>query len=104
MYRASSLTSIASQIDQPVSLTQLPVLNLFDLTRRSENMAILKKGGRATDLTCETLTDGKLSDSDLPDVEIEVNKKKRKKLAKRNEMISPASSVRSNSLPAGGIW
>ena len=80
------------------------MLNLFDLTRRSENMAILKKGGRATDLTSETLPDGKLSDSDLPEVEIEVNKKKRKKLAKRNEMISPASSVRSNSLPAGGIW
>ena len=80
------------------------MFNLFDLTKRSENMAILTKGGRVTDLTCQTLPDGKLSDSDLPDVEIEVNKKQRKKLAKRNEMISPASSVRSNSLPAGGIW
>ena len=65
-------------------------------------MAILKKGGQ--ELTSETVSDRYLTDSDLALVEVEVNKKKRKKLAQRDEMISPASSVRSNSLPQGGIW
>lgn len=65
-------------------------------------MAILKKGGQ--ELTSETVSDRYLTDSDLALVEVEVNKKKRKKLAQRDEMMSPASSVRSNSMPQGGIW
>ena len=67
-------------------------------------MAILRKGGHVGDLSSNTVPDGKLSDSDLAEVEIEVNKKKRKRKDKRDEMISPASSVRSNSVPQGGIW
>ena len=69
-------------MDAPVSLTQLPVVNVYDLTRRSENMAILKKGGQGPpDLASETVSDRYLTDSDLALVEVEVNKKKRKKLA-----------------------
>ena len=42
-------------------------------------MAMLKKGGQ--ELTSETVSDRYLTDSDLALVEVEVNKKKRKKLA-----------------------
>ena len=77
--------------------------NVYDLTRRSDNMAILKKGGSGYELSCETVQDKNLQDSDLPDIEIEVNKKKRKKQAQQSQMMSPAASVRSNSIQ-GGIW
>ena len=74
------MSSAASTMDAPVSLTQLPVVNVYDLTRRSENMAILKKGGHE-ELSSETVSDRYLTDSDLAAVEVEVNKKRRKKLA-----------------------
>lgn len=62
-------------------------------------------GKGSTDLTSEIVPDRNLSDGDLAEVEIEVNKRLRKKrdAEKRNEMISPASSVRSNSVPQG-FW
>ena len=47
-------------------------------------MAILKKGGSGYELSCETVQDKNLQDSDLPDIEIEVNKKKRKKQAQQS--------------------
>ena len=75
----TNMANEAQSIDAPVSLTQLPVVNVFDLTRRSENRAILTKGGGLDQLSCTTQADSHLSDQDLVAVEVEVNKKKQKK-------------------------
>ena len=61
--------------------------------------------GRSTDLTSEIVPDRNLCNEDLAIVEIEVNRRlnKKRQAEKRNEMISPASSVRSSSVRQG-LW
>ena len=90
-----------SAIDNgPVSLSDLPLLNVIDLTKRSANAAKIRSGqvNHPQDLESEMQEDANLSTTDLSEVEIEVNKKKKKKekAEQANEMISPASSVRSS--------
>ncbi len=75
---------------------------MIDLRRRSLNLAKLKrsKSGsvRVEDLEQEIVVDNSLCEADLAEVEIEVNKKRKKKMKAElaHEMISPAASVRSN--------
>ena len=71
---------------------------MYDLTKRSENYLRLRKGLKCEDLESEIVIDKSLDEADLPLVEIEVNKKRRKKQRAEmdNQMISPASSVRSS--------
>ena len=60
-------------------MTSLPILNMIDLTRRSENLQRVKKGAKFDDLECEIITDKSLDEADLQVVEVEVNKKRKKK-------------------------
>ena len=86
--------------NEPVSLTDLPLLNVIDLTKRSLNFSKLKRNKTlsAEDLEHEIIVDTSLCQADLSEVEIEVNKKRKKKQKAEisNEMMSPASSVRNS--------
>ena len=71
---------------------------MLDLRRASPNVQRLRHGGTSVDnLEWEVAVDTQLSQADLAEVEIEVNKKRRKKQKAElsNEMlaVSPASSV-----------
>ena len=85
--------------NEPVTLTDLPLLNVIDLTNRSANTRKLKQGQPLDDLESEVMVDTHLCQEDLAIVEEEVNKKRKKKQEAelKHQMISPASSVRSSS-------
>ena len=78
-----------------VEFTELPVLNVFDLTRRSENFLKYKRGAvaRPADLESNIVVDDKLAEGDLLLIEKEVNKANRKRIKdlKNNNMI-PANA------------
>ena len=59
----------------------MPLLNVIDLTKRSENIKKLRQNGTTAikDLESEIVVDSHLSQDDLAIVEIEVNKKRKKK-------------------------
>ena len=86
----------ASLVD--VEFTELPVLNVFDLTRRSENFLKYKRGDveRPADLESSIIVDDKLAEGDLFLIEKEVNKANRKRIKdlKNNAMI-PANNRQS---------
>lgn len=65
--------------NEPVQLTDLPLLNVIDLTKRSENVKKLRHGKAVEDLESEIVVDSHLSQDDLAIVELEVNKKRKKK-------------------------
>ena len=69
---------------------------MIDLTKHSPNIAKLRQGNRIEELDFEIVVDSHLSEADLPSLEVELNKKRRKKhqAERTNAMISPASSVR----------
>ena len=69
---------------------------MIDLTKKSPNLAKLRQGNRIEELDFEIVVDSHLSEADLPTVEVELNKKRKKKHKAElaNAMISPASSVR----------
>lgn len=82
-----------------VSLTEVPIRNVIDLRNQSENMSRLRKGQvhRVEDLQSVIVIDESLEFKDLAIVELEVNKKLRKKhkAELKNEMIAaPRTSVR----------
>ena len=64
-----------------MSLSDVPLLNVIDLTKRSANAAKIRSGqvNYPSDLDSEIREDANLSTTDLSEVEIEVNKKKMKK-------------------------
>ena len=64
-----------------MSLVEIPILNVIDLTKRSENLARLNKGQIRSieDFQSEIVIDNQLNVKDLAVVEEEVNKKLRKK-------------------------
>lgn len=67
------------------------------MRRRSDNLKKLKTG-RAygpEDLEWQIIIDTQIAITDLPDIELEVNKKSKRKLRAeaRNQMISPVSSI-----------
>ena len=76
-------------------LNEMPLINVIDLRKNSENLARLLRGEvRAVeDLQSEIILDS-LDIKDLAVVEQEVNKKLKKKYQAelKNEMISPARS------------
>jgi len=76
-------------------LNEMPLINVIDLRKNSENLARLLRGEvRAVeDLQSEIILDS-LDVKDLAVVEQEVNKKLKKKYQAelKNEMISPARS------------
>jgi len=76
-------------------LNEIPLINVIDLRKNSENLARLLRGEvRAVeDLQSEIILDS-LDVKDLAVVEQEVNKKLKKKYQAelKNEMISPARS------------
>ena len=78
-----------------VEFTELPVLNVFDLTRRSENFLKFKRGdvARPGDLESSIIVDDKLGEGDLHLIEKEVNKANRKRIKdlENNQMI-PANN------------
>ena len=81
-----------------VVLNEIPLLKLFDLTKRSHNMQKVKQGQalRPEDLEYSTIADEKIKQQDLEVIEMEVNKKKRKreKALINGEMISPLATSR----------
>ena len=73
----------------------MPVLNLYDLTRRSENYRNYKKGvvNCPDDLESNIVVDDKLSEADLCLIEKEVKKANLKRLDDlRNNALIPAIS------------
>ena len=78
-----------------VQFAELPVLNLYDLTRRSENFLKYKRGDvtKPGDLESSVIVDDKLAEGDLILIEKEVNKANRKRIKdlKNNNMI-PANT------------
>ena len=78
-----------------VQFAELPVLNLYDLTRRSENFLKYKRGDvtKPDDLESSVIVDDKLAEGDLMLIEKEVNKANRKRIKdlKNNTMI-PANT------------
>ena len=78
-----------------VQFAELPVLNLYDLTRRSENFLKYKRGDvtKPSDLESSVIVDDKLAEGDLILIEKEVNKANRKRIKdlKNNNMI-PANT------------
>ena len=93
----SSSTSQRNTTD-PISVTSLPILQVIDLTRRSSNMRKVLKGAGLADLESEIIEDKTVGLGDLAIIEMEVNKKRKKKhkAEQKNQLISPASSVRSS--------
>ena len=82
-----------------VSITEVPLVNVIDLRKRSENMARLQRGHvtRMEDLQSEIVLNSQIDVRDLAPLEQEVNKKLRKKhqAELKNEMrAAPRSSVR----------
>ena len=73
----------------------MPVLNVYDLTRRSENFLKYKRGDvtKPGDLESSVMVDNKLDEGDLILIEKEVNKANRKRIKdlKNNNMI-PANT------------
>lgn len=65
----------------PISFTQIPFLNVFDLTRRSANAQLYKQGrvNHPRDLASEIVPDDKVHPEDLVRLEKEVNKYAAKK-------------------------
>lgn len=65
-----------------VCINQIPVLNVFDLTKRSQNFRKIRAGEPSLmdDLEFAILPDEKIKEHDLVAIELEVNKKKRKLL------------------------
>ena len=73
----------------------MPIVNLYDLTRRSENYRKYKKGAIncPDDLESNIIVDDKLSESDLYLVEKEVRKANMKRLDDlRNNALIPATT------------
>ena len=77
-YRPSTATSNTILGDRPslvnVQFTELPILNLYDITRRSVNYRKYKEGAinGPDDLESNIIVDDKLSEKDLYLIEKEV--------------------------------
>ena len=79
LIKSRELTTVHESVRASiVSISEVPALNVYDLTRRSENMRKIRDGEvtQPQDLACEILPDEKIKASDLVVIEKEVNKKK----------------------------
>lgn len=65
-----------------MTISELPMVAVTDLTRRSKNAQLYKQGKVQSpdDLQCEIVADGKIGQLDLHKLEKEVNKNAEKKL------------------------
>jgi len=81
-----------------IIINQIPLLNVFDLTRTSHNMRRLRQGNlhHPEDLESEIVPDDKIKELDLAVIEKEMNKKKlkRAKAQQNGKMFSPLASAR----------
>ena len=81
-----------------IIINQIPILNVFDLTRTSHNMRRLRQGNlhHPEDLESEIVPDDKIKELDLAVIEKEMNKKKlkRAKAQQNGKMFSPLASAR----------
>ena len=66
----------------PVTISELPMLTVYDLTKRSSNITKYKQGRvqNPADLDTEIVPDDKIDTNDLHRVEKEVNKRQKKRL------------------------
>ena len=89
---SSSLTATSV-----VCINQIPMLNMFDLRRRTHNQKKVRDG-EVDDLESALVPDNQVTEQDLELIEKEVNKKKRKrrKDQKNGDMLSPMSMIRSS--------
>ena len=73
----------------------MPILNLYDMTKRSANFLKYKRGNvdRPDDLESNIIVDDKLSEADLHLIEKEVNKANRKRIKDlKNSAMIPAAT------------
>ena len=65
-----------------ICLTSIPVLNIYDMTRESENMRQVRTGSvqDPQDLMSIQVPDDRITEGDLISIEKEANKKKRKRV------------------------
>lgn len=86
------------QADQDVEIVvdSIPMLRMFDITKRSENSLKIKKGNISSpdDLNSQYINDPKVVEADLPHIQKKANKVLNK-MYKRNEAIR----VREERLP-----
>ena len=78
-----------------MEFTELPIVNMFDLTKQSSNFIKCKKGEvkHPHDLECNIIVDDKLAQEDLHVIEQEVNKANRKRLKDlKNNALIPAAN------------
>lgn len=78
-----------------VQFSELPILNVYDMTRRSANFLKYKRGKveRPNDLESNIIVDDKLTEADLHVIEKEVNKANRKRLKDlKNNALIPAAT------------
>ena len=79
----------------PITISELPLINLVDLTKKSANFFKINRLNGPEDLESDLIPDGQLDDQDLYLIEKEVNKrtKKRFKAQQNNLMMSASSPV-----------